>query len=120
MKRFGIILAVLFLLLTATVACAEDISDFRKLSISQKLTLPVYSAPSTSAWRASNGKAEASTTVTIYAIGWDGDWLLMMYGTSGGVTRVGYTPRSTFKGNDPACAISASSTATPASAVPAP
>ena len=100
MKRFGIILAVLFLLLTAT-AGAEDISDFRKLSISQKLTLPVYSAPSTSAWRASNGKAEASTTVTIYAIGWDGDWLLMMYGTSGGITRVGYTPRSAFKGNDP-------------------
>ncbi|MBQ7851221.1 MAG: hypothetical protein IJ343_15960 [Clostridia bacterium] len=102
MKRFVRIFAVLFLLLLlpATVL-AEDISLFKKISLRSKLTLPVYSAPSTSAWRGANGKAEASTNATIYAVGWDGDWLLIMYGTSGGATRVGYTPRSALKGSEP-------------------
>lgn len=82
MKRFGTILATLFLLmLLPAAALAEDISNFKKISPRSGLTLPVYSAPSTSAWRGANGKAEASTNATIYAIGWDGDWLLMMYGT---------------------------------------
>lgn len=102
MKRLGTILAVLLLLvLLPAAALAEDISLFKKINPRSGLTLPVYSAPSTSAWRGANGKAEASTKGTIYAVGWEGDWLLMMYGTSGGATRVGYTPRSALKGREP-------------------
>lgn len=102
MKRFPYILFIIFLLFLLPLASfAEDISNFKKVSLPSKLTLPVYSAPSTNAWRGANGKAEASSNETIYAAGWDGDWLLLLYGTSGGASRAGYTPRSALKGSDP-------------------
>ena len=41
--------------------------------------LAVYSAPSTAAYRANNGKAMCNTNGAVYALGWDNGWMLRLY-----------------------------------------
>lgn len=53
---------------------------------------PVYTAPSTDAFRTSNGKASVSTNYDLYECGYTGGWLLVRYGTNNGGTNVGYIP----------------------------
>lgn len=60
--------------------------------------LPVYSAPSRSAWRGANSRALVSTNGNVYAAGWDGDWLLIMYETNKGAARVGYVEKKDIRG----------------------
>ena len=71
--------------------------DFEIVSFKKKQSIPVYSAPSTKAWRGANSKAKVSTNDDIWVAGWDGDWLLIYYETSKGSVRVGYISRSKFK-----------------------
>lgn len=73
--------------------------DFVEMQPSQ--TLPVYSAPSTGAWRGAGGKAAVSTNGRVYAAGWESGWLLMMYETNSGSVRVGYINGSDIRGNVP-------------------
>ena len=70
--------------------------DYVELKTNQ--TLPVYSAPSTNAWRGANGKAAVSTNGAIYADGNESGWLLVMYETNNGAVRVGYVNRASIKG----------------------
>jgi len=70
--------------------------EFIKMRVGQ--VLPVYSAPSTYAWRGANGKACVSTNGTVFAAGWEGDWLLLMYETNNGAARVGYVSKSDIRG----------------------
>ena len=75
--------------------------EYVKLQAGQ--TLPVYSAPSKSAYRANNGKAAVSTNGAVYALGWDGNWMLMLYEANlAGQYRVGYINRDAIKGAKPA------------------
>ena len=60
-------------------------------------TLKIYSGPGTHYYRAANGKALASTNRAIYILGWDSDWLMVLYGTGDGKSRYGYTHKSDFK-----------------------
>lgn len=59
---------------------------------------PVYSAPSTSAWRGNNGKAMVSTNGAVWAAGWENGWLLVFYETNNGSIRVGYVPKNKISG----------------------
>jgi len=72
---------------------------FIQLRSGQKLA--VYSAPSEKAWRGNSGKASVSTNGAIYAAGWDGDWLLIMYETNNGSVRVGYINGNKVRGGVP-------------------
>ena len=76
---------------------------FEYVSLQSGQKLPVYSAPSTSAYRANNGKAAVSTNGAVYALGWDGNWMLMLYeANKAGQYRVGYVNGSSIKGKRPA------------------
>ncbi len=70
-----------------------------RLRTGQKLA--VYSAPTEGAWRGADGKAAVSTNGAIYAAGWEGDWLLVMYETNEGSVRVGYVNGNTVRGGVP-------------------
>lgn len=70
--------------------------DFVKMLSGQMI--PVYGAPSTSAWRGANGRAVVSTNGNVYAAGWDGDWLLIMYETNKGAARTGYIRKKDIRG----------------------
>ncbi len=61
---------------------------------------PVYTAPSTSAYRAANGKASVDTNYDMYIGGFEtgSGWLLVRYETSGGGVRVGYIPPNYISG----------------------
>ena len=75
--------------------------DYVDLQGGQKY--PVYSAPSTSAYRAANGKASVSTNGPVYALGQEQGWMLMLYdANNSGQYRVGYIQISKIKGNKPA------------------
>ena len=50
----------------------------------------VYSAPSASSWRGAKGKAAVSTNGPIWCFGYEDGWLLVMYDTNKGSSRVGY------------------------------
>ena len=63
--------------------------------------LPVYAAPSAAAFRAANGKAAVSTTESVYALGYDGGWMLVIYEVNKGGYRVGYVDASQIKGKLP-------------------
>ena len=74
--------------------------EFVKLKTGQKL--PVFSAPSNSAYRANNGKAKVSTNGAVYALGYDGGWMLMLYEANhAGQYRVGYVECSQIRGKMP-------------------
>ena len=62
----------------------------------------VYSAPSTGAYRAANGKATVSTNGQVYALGQDQGWMLMLYDANkSGQYRVGYIEIAKIKGKKP-------------------
>lgn len=64
--------------------------------------LAVYSAPSTAAYRANNGKAMCNTNGAVYALGWDNGWMLMLYEANfAGQYRVGYINGASIKGTRP-------------------
>lgn len=93
-----IVFAALFLcmlLLTVTAsasvnAFAQDTSlEFKYKAFEGGQTLPVYSGPGYNYWRGANGWAKVITDEPIYIAGWDGNWLLVTYGTSSG-SRTGY------------------------------
>ena len=66
----------------------------------------VYSAPSTGAYRAANGKATVSTNGPVYALGQDQGWMLMLYdANNSGQYRVGYIEIARIKGKKPALDI---------------
>ncbi|MGN1019100.1 MAG: YARHG domain-containing protein [Aristaeellaceae bacterium] len=68
----------------------DVLQGFEYVSVKADQRWPVYSAPSTSAWRGANGKAMVNTTGYVYAAGWENGWLLVMYETNNGSVRVGY------------------------------
>ncbi len=75
--------------------------DYVELQGGQKYA--VYSAPSTAAYRAANGKATVSTNGPVYALGQDQGWMLMLYdANNSGQYRVGYIQISQIKGKKPA------------------
>lgn len=65
-------------------------AEFEEIFLSPNRKLAVYSGPGKHYYRGANGKAMASTNGRIYAAGYDGDWLMVMYWTNGGSVRVGY------------------------------
>ena len=74
--------------------------SFVKLKANQKLA--VYSAPSADAYRANNGKALCNTNGAVYALGWDGGWMLMLYEANlANQYRVGYVNGAKIKGTRP-------------------
>ena len=75
----------------------DVLQGFEYISVKANQRWPVYSAPSTSAWRGAGGKAMVSTTGYVYAAGWENGWLLLMYETNNGYVRVGYTRSSDMK-----------------------
>lgn len=76
----------------------DTLSGFEFIHLRSDQTLPVYSAPSSRSWRGANGKAEVSTNGAIYAAGWEGGWLLVMYETNNGSVRVGYVDANSIRG----------------------
>lgn len=56
---------------------------------------PVYTAPSTSAYRGANGKASVDTNHDMWVAGFEtgSGWLMVRYDINGGSARVGYTFR---------------------------
>ena len=71
-----------------------------KMRTGQKL--PVFSAPSNSAYRANNGKALVNTSGAVYAMGYDSGWMLMLYEANhANQFRVGYIECGKIKGNLP-------------------
>ena len=78
--------------------------DYVDLQSNQKYA--VYTAPSTAAYRANNGKATVSTNGPVYALGQDQGWMLMLYeANQAGQYRVGYIEISKIKGKKPALEI---------------
>ena len=81
----------------------DPLNGFRYVELKAGQKLAVYSAPSTGAYRANNGKAVVSTNGQVYALGYDNGNLLMMYyaGSAGYVVRVGYVMGNSIKGRKP-------------------
>lgn len=79
----------------------DALQGFSYVRLRSGQKLPVYSAPDSSAWRGSDGKASASTNGAIYAAGWEGDWLLIMYETNNGAVRIGYVNGNKVRGGVP-------------------
>ena len=62
-------------------------------------SLPVYSAPSLSAYRCANGKAAIDTNADMYIGGFDATgWLMVRYETNNGAVRVGYVQPDKVRG----------------------
>jgi len=75
---------------------------FNYVSLKTGQKLAVYTAPSSSAYRANKGKAAVSTNGAVYALGWDGNWMLMLYEANfAGQYRIGYIDGSKLKGKRP-------------------
>lgn len=79
----------------------DTLQGFQYIELRSGQSLPVYSAPSASAWRGANGKASVSTNGAIYAAGWESGWLLLMYETNNGSVRVGYVNSKNIRGGVP-------------------
>ncbi len=63
---------------------------FTTCSLNAGQTLPVYTAPNTASLRADNGTAQVTLMESLYAAGFDGQWLMVMYRNQDKMTRVGY------------------------------
>ena len=59
---------------------------------------PVYTAPSTDAYRCAGGKATCDTNAAMDDAGFVSGWLLVRYETNNGGIRVGYIPPSYVRG----------------------
>ncbi len=79
----------------------DTLQGFEYIELRANQNLPVYSAPSKSAWRGANGKASVATNGAIYAAGWESGWLLLMYETNNGSIRVGYVNSKDIRGGVP-------------------
>ncbi len=79
----------------------DTLSGFTGVSLKANQNLAVYSAPSRSSWRGANGKASVGTNGNIWAAGYDGNWLLIMYETNRGGVRVGYIDCGQLSGKAP-------------------
>ena len=70
--------------------------EFVKLEPGMKLT--VYTAPSYDAYRANGGRAACNTNGAIYTLGYDGEWMLILYeANQAGQYRVGYVNKIEIK-----------------------
>ena len=69
-------------------------AEFVEIKLGGNRKLAVYSGPGKAYYRGANGKAMVSTNGKVYAAGYDGDWLMVMYWTNGGSVRIGYTSYS--------------------------
>ena len=79
----------------------DTLQGFHYVQLRSGQKLAVYSAPDNDAWRGAKGKAVVGTNGAIYAAGWDGDWLLIMYETNKGSVRVGYVNGNKVRGGVP-------------------
>lgn len=75
-----------------------SLSGFQPITLKSGQSLAVYSAPSASSWRGANGKASVSTNGSVWAAGWDGNWLQVFYEVNKGGLRVGYVDGSKISG----------------------
>ena len=66
------------------------LTGFSPVDLKAGQKLNVYSAPGTGSWRGANGRAMLNTNDTVWAAGWDGQWLLVFYETNNNSVRVGY------------------------------
>ncbi|MBR2800229.1 MAG: hypothetical protein IKE04_05050 [Oscillospiraceae bacterium] len=102
MKRAVAILLLVVVLGVCTAASAYtnsdniyNVKDFKFHQYKNGIgcgPCPVYTAPSTSAYRV--GKATVDTNAEVYIAGADSGWLLVRYETNNGGVRVGYIPPS--------------------------
>ena len=75
---------------------------FSYVNFQANQTLPVFTAPSSAAYRANSGKAACSTNGAVYALGWENGWMLMLYEANlAGQYRVGYIEGAKIKGTLP-------------------
>ncbi len=74
----------------APVASGHAVLSFTTFSLTPGQTLPVYTAPSASSPRADSGTAVMTVSGQVWAAGYDGQWLLVMYQNDSGMSRVGY------------------------------
>ena len=79
----------------------DTLQGFEYIRLRSGQQLAVYSAPSSKSWRGADGEASVSTNGAVYAAGWEGDWLLIMYERSNGAVRVGYVNGSRVRGGVP-------------------
>ncbi|MBQ9263771.1 MAG: YARHG domain-containing protein [Clostridia bacterium] len=77
------------------------LSGFSYIKLRTDQKLPVYAAPSASAWRGANGKAMVSTNGAVWAAGWEKGWLLVFYETNNNSIRVGYVNGKKITGKVP-------------------
>lgn len=75
----------------------DVLSGFYSIEMKPNQKFPVYSAPDLNSYRGAKGKATVSTNGAVYAAGWDGGWLLIMYLTNNGSVRVGYIEGNKMK-----------------------
>ncbi|MBQ8136143.1 MAG: SH3 domain-containing protein, partial [Clostridia bacterium] len=80
---------------------AGPVLSFVTCNLTAGQTLPVYTAPNTAALRADNGTAQVTLNESLYAAGYDGQWLLVMYRNAQQMTRVGYVNAFQMQGTLP-------------------
>ncbi|MBQ8137324.1 MAG: SH3 domain-containing protein, partial [Clostridia bacterium] len=67
-----------------------EMLEFSPVTLSAGQTLPVYSAPSSAAWRSDNGTAVLTTNRSLWVAGFEGQWMLVLYTNENSQIRVGY------------------------------
>ena len=106
-RRFACVLLAIMLASAALPALASsslyNVIDFKFHHYPNGIgygSCPVYTAPSTSAYRTANGKASVDTNHDMWVGGFEtgSGWLLVRYETSNGGVRVGYIPPNYIKG----------------------
>ncbi len=79
-------------------AFSDAVLTFEACPCTPGQTLSVYSAPRVIAWRTDGGSASLVTTDNLWCAGYDGEWLLVLYNTPEGDTRVGYISALSLQG----------------------
>lgn len=79
----------------------DTLQGFNYVELRSGQKLAVYAAPTDKGWRGAEGNASVSTNGAIYAAGWEGSWLLIMYETNDGSVRVGYVNGDKVRGGVP-------------------
>jgi hypothetical protein len=72
---------------------------FEEYAVSPGQKLSVYAGPGTWYLRGANGKAMVNTNGSVYVYGWDSGWLLVLYRTNNGGSRIGYVDGAQLKGS---------------------
>jgi len=98
-KMIAMLLALTLLVTAAMPAFAATYLNFTQRRFYGGQTLAVYRGPGVEYGRGSDGYAKASTDEPLYAAGKENGWALVMYGTKGGSSRVGWVDLSQFKYN---------------------